>query len=79
MQPHAPKPAPVTDEQLRLAFRQISRPSWPSTLEAALADPVYRTCLYGIARNLGRVGIDRMPPTPSRQPALPFDESPFSP
>lgn len=49
--------APVTEEQLRLAFRQISRPGWPSTLEAALANPVYRVCLHGI-------GIDRVPARP---------------
>lgn len=74
MQPHAPKLPPVTDEQLRLAFRQISRPGWPSTLEAALDSHVFRTCLYRIASNLNRRGIDRMPAAPSRQPALPFDE-----
>lgn len=75
MQPHAPKPQHVTDEQLRLAFRQISRPGWPSTLEAALELHHFRLCLMHIARNLGRVGIDRVPPAPHRQPALPFDES----
>lgn len=62
--------APVTDEQLRLAWRHISRPGWPPTLEAALAQPTYRVCLLGIARNLGRRGIDR---GPSRAlPALPL-------
>jgi 4'-phosphopantetheinyl transferase EntD len=52
---------PITDEQLRLAFRQVQRPGWPSTLEAALAHHVYRTCLIGMARNLNRRGIDRAP------------------
>ena len=71
---HAPNHGPVTDEQLRLAFRQISRPGWPTTLEAALEQHHFRLCLTHIARNLGRVGIDRMPPAPNRQPVLPFDE-----
>ncbi len=53
--------ATVTPEQLRLAFRQISRPGWPSTLEAALEQPAYRVALHGIARNLGRRGIDSLP------------------
>lgn len=49
----------ITSEQLRLAFRQVSRPGWPSTLEAALEQPAYRVALYGIARNLHRRGLDR--------------------
>ncbi|MBN8493423.1 MAG: hypothetical protein J0M00_18600 [Burkholderiales bacterium] len=56
---------PVTDEQLRLAFRQISRPGWPATLEAALEQPVYRTALLGIARNLNRGGIEGRRSTPA--------------
>lgn len=67
---HAPA-APVTDEQLRLAFRQIRQPGWPGTLEAALADHTYRVCLYGIARNLGRVGMDRAPRRQA-EPELPL-------
>lgn len=66
---HAKLPPP-TAEQLRLAFRQISRPGWPSTLEAALEHPVYRVCLCGIARNLNRRGLDRMPAPALLQPAL---------
>jgi hypothetical protein len=55
------RPPPPTDEQLRLAFRQVSRPGWPSTLEAALHHPVFRTCLVNMARNLNRRGMDRAP------------------
>lgn len=63
---------PITDEQLRLAFRQLSRPGWPATPEAALAHPVYGPCLRGIARNLRRVGVDRsVPPPAQRVPAPP--------
>jgi hypothetical protein len=50
----APAVAPPTDEQLRLAFRQVRRPGWPSTLEEALARPVYALAIQGIARCLGR-------------------------
>jgi hypothetical protein len=54
-----PAHQPITDEQLRMAFRQIRRPGWPSTLEEALEQPAYRVALYGIARNLHRRGLDR--------------------
>jgi hypothetical protein len=69
---------PPTDEQLRLAFRHVSRPGWPSTLEATLEHPLYRTCLIQMARNLNRRGIDRAPArTAPALPPLPlFDESP---
>jgi hypothetical protein len=68
-----PKAAPVTDEQLRLAFRQVSRPGWPATLEAALEHPLYRTCLHGIARNLGRAPLKALPrPAPPPPPELPL-------
>ena len=65
--------ATITAEQLRLAWRHISRPGWPPTLEAALERPHYRVCLEGIARNLHRRGIDRVPdaaPAPAPQLAL---------
>lgn len=62
--------ADVTAEQLRLAWRQISRPGWPATLEAALELPAYRAALCGIARNLGRRGLDHMP-APPPAPAAP--------
>lgn len=65
--------AAPTAEQLRLAFRQVSRPGWPSTLEAALEHPTYRVCLVGIARNLNRRGMDRV--TPAQAPQLPLFES----
>jgi hypothetical protein len=68
---------PVSDEQLRLAWRHISRPGWPATLEAALALPHYRAALEGIARNLHRAAwagiVARtcpapVPPTPPSTP-----------
>lgn len=43
----------ITMEQLQLAYRQLSRPGWPP-LEQCLQDHVRRTCLEGIARNMGR-------------------------
>lgn len=49
---------PITAEQLRLAWRHVSRPGWPPTLEAALEHPAYAVALRGIARNLHRRGID---------------------
>lgn len=56
-----PQRPPPTAEQLRLAFRQVSRPGWPTTLEAALAHPVYGVCLRGMACTLDRRGMDRAP------------------
>lgn len=47
----APEP---TLEQLRLAYRHMARPGWPSTLEAALQVHHYRICIVGLARRLGR-------------------------
>lgn len=58
----------VTDEQLRLAWRHVSRPGWPATLEAALERPAYRVALYGIARNLHRRGLDRAPASTGQLP-----------
>jgi hypothetical protein len=68
---------PPTDEQLRLAWRHISRPGWPPTLEHALQHPVFRVCLYGLARNLNRRGIDRVPPPAA--PQLPLFDGPERP
>lgn len=61
------RPPPPTDEQLRLAWRQISRPGWPPTLDAALQRHPYRVALLAMARNLGRVGLDRRPAQSAHQ------------
>lgn len=72
-----------TREQLELAFRQLARPHrWPATLDAALAQPHFATCLRRIALNLGRPrwqgrpaapglpngAAQYVPPTPSAPP-----------
>lgn len=31
---------PLTDDQLQRAFRVYRRPSWPTSFEAAMADPI---------------------------------------
>lgn len=49
-----PCPTPVTDALLRQAWQHVTHPGWPATLQAALARPLYRICLHGIARNLAR-------------------------
>ena len=59
MNRRAPPSVQVTDELLRLAFRQIRLASWPRTFEAVLASPVHRACLRGIARNLERRRLQR--------------------
>lgn len=68
---------PPTAEQLRLAFRHVSRPGWPATLEAALAHPVYSVCLTAMARQLNRHAFNHQPPpqpvapTPAAAPVSP--------
>lgn len=47
-------PAAPTQEQLALAYRQLQRPHWPATLQAALKHPTYGICVTGLARQLGR-------------------------
>lgn len=69
---------PVTDEQLRLALRQLWRPGWPDDLAAVLAHPVRGKCVRGMARQISRarpvapVPVPRLgdpraavPPTPA--------------
>lgn len=66
--------APVTAEQLQLAWRQVRfQPGWPPTLEAALANHTKAICLQGIARNLGRASVCAQPqrPGPATAPAAP--------
>ena len=70
-----------TPEQLALALRQLWRPGWPADVAAALAhpNPVYSTCVRGLARNLRRapmkaVSVPRLglvhqaPATPTEPP-----------
>jgi hypothetical protein len=68
-----------TDEQLRLAFRHLRRPnSWPTTFEAAMADPTFALCLRAMARNLGRPKWQASPVAPSL-PAAPVPPTPTAP
>lgn len=66
-------PISPTAEQLRLAWRHVSRPGWPPTLEAALRIPHYSTCLHAMARNLYR------PPFGHRAPPQPVAALPTAP
>lgn len=72
----------LTEEQLQLAFRQLRRPGWPATLEAALQDPLRCPCIRGLARQMSRtkfntgarpvptpMGAPPVPPTPLQPPA----------
>lgn len=75
---------PLTDEQLQLAFRHQRRPHWPTSLQAALAHPIYGPAIRGLARCLSRQPLVRplpahhtsvrrlastVPPTPAQAPA----------
>lgn len=78
-----PKTTKITDEQYRLAYRQLRRPGWPS-FEACMADHVRRTCLGAIARTLGRASWHNAQPltAPAVQPAphaAPVPSTPSAP
>lgn len=62
-----------TLQQLQIAFRHISRPGWPPTLEQALAKPHYALCLRAMAQNLGRASVcgPAQRPGPTTAPAAP--------
>lgn len=85
--PATPAPEP-TAEQLAMAYRHINRPGCPDTLEAALASPVWATCIRQLARQLHRArpciaapvrrSTAYVPPTPTAprqatQPGRRFD------
>jgi hypothetical protein len=83
----APEP---TLEQLRLAYRHMARPGWPSTLEAALQVHTYRICITGLARRMSRpewkpqprplhlvANGATVPPTPTVPPAVPRSRGPL--
>lgn len=67
--------ARLTTEQLEMARRHLSRPGWPPTLEAVLADPVRGQCVRGLARSFSRGGVSTglryVPPTPRHAPPVP--------
>jgi hypothetical protein len=68
-----------TREQLALAFRQISRPGWPASLDDALARPHFAAALRGIAVNLRRASAcpaPRRPGPASAPPAPPVQADP---
>jgi hypothetical protein len=69
-----PAPAPP-EERLRLAYRQLYRPGWPASFEAAMAHRTYSVCITGAARTLNRVSwSDR-----ARRPTLPAAHVPPTP
>jgi pyruvate/2-oxoglutarate dehydrogenase complex dihydrolipoamide acyltransferase (E2) component len=67
--------APVTREQLELAYSVLRRPHWPDTLDSALAHPIYAGLIRGQAQRLHRRGIDRAP-QPPRPPVVAPDPPP---
>ena len=64
-------PAPST-EQLALAYRELWRHGWPTTLDAALQQHHLRVCITGLARNRQRKHLAAWPAhTLPRLPAPP--------
>ena len=60
-----------TPQQLQAAFQRLRRRSWPDTLDAALADPVYGPLTRCLAVSLARMALQPAPATPARPPAAP--------
>lgn len=75
-----PAPAPLTPEQLQLAFRHLWRPGWPAVLEDALLDQRIDGLVRGYARSLNRAqatAFARPPRTPAH--AAPVPPTPTAP
>lgn len=72
-------------EQLQIAMRHLQRPGWPSTLEAALASPIYGPLVRTLARRLNRPnwmqrGSSELPNSkPAAAPAAPLPRLNFDP
>lgn len=68
----AARPAP-TREQLHMAYRDLYRPSWPATLDAALQSHPHSVALHQVAKRYGRPalaahaphGLPRLPAPPT--------------
>ena len=63
-----------TTEQLSLAFRELWRQGWPSTLEAALQQHHLRICITGLARQRQRKPLQAW--RPHSLPRLPAPPTP---
>ena len=71
--------AEPTAEQLQMAYRHLANPSWPPTLDEALARQAYRVAIYAVARNLGRPRWMGAPRGASTLPAGPVPPTPTAP
>ena len=72
-----PREPELTTEQLQMALRHLQRPTWPATLAAVLAHPLFGPCVRGLARSMSRCawpaprqprptdGAAPVPPTPT--------------
>lgn len=71
----------LTDDELRRAWRLAWRPSWPTTYEACMADPVCRRLVEMRARHPqpGDHGVQVLPPVarpePPSTPLTPWPQS----
>lgn len=76
----SPSHETLSDEQLRLGYRQVRTARWPDSFEAAMADPLCRPLIEIAARcllrgqwhtqplyRLPRPAIDKVHPSPARK------------
>lgn len=70
---------PVTEEQRRLAYRQLRRANWPATFELAMADELYRRLIHGLALRLNRAAWAPLAGHRSRMPQAPVPPTPAAP
>lgn len=74
--------ATPTRQQLQMAFRHYAGPSWPATLDEAMARPAYASIITMLARRMNRATWQAtsapqhrlprgyVPPTPTAPPAI---------
>jgi hypothetical protein len=68
--------APLTEEQLRLGYRQTRTHRWPETFEQAMADPLCRRLIEGAALRLSRGAWLAHPGHRTRLPQAPIPPNP---
>lgn len=72
-------PVALTDEQLRLGYRQTRTHRWPDTFEQAMRDPLCRRLIEGAAMRLSRGTWAPSAGHRTRLPQAPIPPNPTAP
>lgn len=69
-----------TEEQLRLAYRELYRPGlWPTTFDAAMASHAFSTAITRVAFNRNRMQMCNVPHKANTWPSAPVPPTPSMP